>query len=103
MAFAPETRTSAMAPSPGGVEIAAIVSETVMILDQNCRATAPVAKFGSFSSLNSEDETRPIKFPTAAAFRFLILALPSAPAHALLPCCHVNKIDALSLSVVTAI
>src|SRR5207244_13085400 len=29
-AFAPETRTSAMAPSPGGVETAAMVSETVI-------------------------------------------------------------------------
>ena len=32
IAFAPETRTSAMAPSPGGVEMAAMVSETVIIL-----------------------------------------------------------------------
>src|SRR4029077_4955100 len=44
IAFAPEIRTSAIAPSPGGVEIAAMVSETVMIPNPNCRATAPVAK-----------------------------------------------------------
>src|SRR6266436_1987799 len=46
------------------------------------------------------------KFPTAAAFRFLILALPPAlaHAHALAPLrCHVNKIEALSLSVIAAI
>ncbi len=42
------------------------------------------------------------KFPTAAAFRFLILALP--PALALAPLrCHVNKIEVLSLSVIAAI
>src|SRR6266478_5533734 len=46
------------------------------------------------------------KFPTAAAFGFLILALPLplAHAHALVPLrCHVNKIEALSLSVIAAI
>src|SRR6266404_3735065 len=48
------------------------------------------------------------KFPTAAAFGFLILALPLALAlalaHALAPLrCHVNKIEALSLSVIAAI
>src|SRR4029077_592711 len=42
----PEIRTSAIAPSPGGVEIAAMVSEAVIRLDSNCRATASVAKFG---------------------------------------------------------
>lgn len=44
------------------------------------------------------------KFPTAAGFRCLILALPSALAHALPPLRrHVNKIQAVSLSVVVAI
>jgi hypothetical protein len=44
------------------------------------------------------------KFPTAAPFGCLILALPPAPAHALPPLrYHVNKIEALSLSVIVAI
>jgi hypothetical protein len=46
------------------------------------------------------------KFPTAVAFGFLILALPLALAHALALAplrCHVNKIEALSLSVIAAI
>jgi len=41
-----------MAPSPGGVEIAAMVSETVMA-SSNCRTTASVAKFAPFARLRS--------------------------------------------------
>src|SRR5215471_16133574 len=38
-------RTNAIAPSPGGVEIAATVSEMVISSNPNCRATASVAKY----------------------------------------------------------
>src|SRR4029434_11049978 len=43
-------RTSAIAPSPGGVEIATMVSETVIRWNPNCRATAAVAKFSCAGS-----------------------------------------------------
>ncbi len=60
-----------MAPSPGGVEIAAMVSETVMA-SSNCRTTASVAKFAPFARLRSGVQR----------LLLLILALAPTLAHA---------------------